>query len=524
MEGVKPVLHCFQRPFLVMEEESTTSKETTTKDLSSHHRICSRNDNQESCRKSEKANKMAIKALYSTQERHRQVEDHSRSVTPQQIHSVSHFQNAYSERSKDAPPSTPLHSIIRSERRVLARSNNSKEETLSGVRVQEHHIPIQSHAIRSQYCSKNIYEANCSRIKVSRREKHLHVGILRRPSDSFSFLPSMPTTSTNSNRDSTILGMDYQREEVKNRTSTSVPMVGSQVGLNSFQLLHSHGYSDEVRTTNPTSKDIYNDNKKRDHASSGTNKLGFFDKLQHKVPNVSNKERVNKNKKTFLRFCLPTSKVLQDRTNSPKEQPFFPIETRNSRLLHQHYDRCFERGMGNQVPTSTDGRLIRQFHDLKGHSHKRTHCDFLGFTSSDRVKDIHQDTHRLPGVSPCSKKRLLQEHNSRPTSLSDLVISPEEVPRPSSFFPSREIQSPCRSTLKRDNNIHRVGYKRKRLSTSFERIQFHTSDRSFATDLNKKYSRYLSTCPDLQATAIDAFNCSWSQWDYLYLFPPTPLI
>ena len=71
---------------------------------------------------------------------------------------------------------------------------------------------IQSHAIRSEYRSKN-----------------------RRPTDSFSFLPSIPTTSSDSNRDFTILEMDYQREEVKDRTSTSVPMVGSQMALDSFQ-------------------------------------------------------------------------------------------------------------------------------------------------------------------------------------------------------------------------------------------------------------------------------------------------
>ena len=64
-------------------------------------------------------------------------------------------------------------------------------------------------------------------------------------------------------------------------------------------------------------------------------------------------------------------------------------------------------------------------------------------------------------------KRGFSKNNSRPTSLSDLVISPEEIPRPSSFFPSRELQLPYRSTFKRDNNIHRVGYKRKRLSTFF---------------------------------------------------------
>ena len=76
---------------------------------------------------------MAIKALYSTQERHRQVEDQSRSVTPQQIHSVSHLQDTYTKRSKDAPLSTSLHNIIRFKRRVLARPNNTKEETLFGI-------------------------------------------------------------------------------------------------------------------------------------------------------------------------------------------------------------------------------------------------------------------------------------------------------------------------------------------------------------------------------------------------------
>ena len=46
----------------------------------------------------------------------------------------------------------------------------------------------------------------------------------------------------------------------------------------------------------------------------------------------------------------------------------------------------------------------------------------------------------------------------------------------------------------------------------------------FATDLNHKTTQYLSPCPDPAAVAIDSFNVDWSQWENLYLFPPTALI
>ena len=46
----------------------------------------------------------------------------------------------------------------------------------------------------------------------------------------------------------------------------------------------------------------------------------------------------------------------------------------------------------------------------------------------------------------------------------------------------------------------------------------------FATDLNHQTSLYLSPCPDPAAVAIDAFNVDWSQWNVIYLFPPTTLI
>ena len=46
----------------------------------------------------------------------------------------------------------------------------------------------------------------------------------------------------------------------------------------------------------------------------------------------------------------------------------------------------------------------------------------------------------------------------------------------------------------------------------------------FATSLNNKLETYISPCPDLKACAVDALKTDWSNWDYVYLYPPHQLV
>ena len=46
----------------------------------------------------------------------------------------------------------------------------------------------------------------------------------------------------------------------------------------------------------------------------------------------------------------------------------------------------------------------------------------------------------------------------------------------------------------------------------------------FATNLNNQLETYVSPCPDLQATAVDALTANWNEWQFLYLFPPHQMI
>ena len=46
----------------------------------------------------------------------------------------------------------------------------------------------------------------------------------------------------------------------------------------------------------------------------------------------------------------------------------------------------------------------------------------------------------------------------------------------------------------------------------------------FATTLNHQLETYVSPCPDMRASAVDALKTDWSLWNHIYLFPPTPMI
>ena len=46
----------------------------------------------------------------------------------------------------------------------------------------------------------------------------------------------------------------------------------------------------------------------------------------------------------------------------------------------------------------------------------------------------------------------------------------------------------------------------------------------FTTSLNHKLKQYVSPCPDINACALDVMSTNWKRWEYLYLFPPAPMI
>ena len=46
----------------------------------------------------------------------------------------------------------------------------------------------------------------------------------------------------------------------------------------------------------------------------------------------------------------------------------------------------------------------------------------------------------------------------------------------------------------------------------------------FATSLNHKLITFVFPCPDQTAVAVDAMMIEWSKWEYIYLFPPNPMI
>ena len=81
-----------------------------------------------------------------------------RPFTSQQFHQLSFLQNVNFKTDKDITSSKSLYNINRPKGRVLARTYNTKEETLSRVRIPEHQVSIQSHVIWPKYCSKNIHQ------------------------------------------------------------------------------------------------------------------------------------------------------------------------------------------------------------------------------------------------------------------------------------------------------------------------------------------------------------------------------
>ena len=214
---------------MVLETQTPTTKETPPENINSTRQIPEGTSEEESYRKGKTTN-VPISALYSPQERLRQMETNSRPLNYQQVHKLPIIQDAVPQRSKTITPSRLLDDINRHNRWLLTRPNLSKQETLPRFPLQGHRLAVPSNAFWSKHRSKNFHQVDVTCRSGDGTGRHMVPTISGRSSHCCSYKGEVPSSYSNSLTDSQQARLHRQREEIALNSSTNLPLAWDRVG------------------------------------------------------------------------------------------------------------------------------------------------------------------------------------------------------------------------------------------------------------------------------------------------------
>ena len=257
---------------MVLEAKTPETKKAPTENYGSPRQVYQGAETKKSNRKS-KASDVSVSTVYSSQERLGQRQIDSRSITHQQVHKLSIFQNAVPKRSKASPATRFLDNIAGFNRRLLACANRSQQETFPRFPLQGNRLAISGNAVRPQRCTESLYKDNLARSSRDGQGRHLVSPLPGRPTNSGSNKGEMYPAYTASYSDPLQIGVCHQRKQIPLSSSSSFYLARDRVEP---VVTHSQGVRGQDRVASNILRhdsSLSNLHKKRDNAGSRSSQL-----------------------------------------------------------------------------------------------------------------------------------------------------------------------------------------------------------------------------------------------------------
>ena len=439
---------------MVLETQTPTTKETPPENINSTRQIPKGTSEEESYRKGKTTN-VPISALYSPQERLRQMETNSRPLNYQQVHKLPIIQDAVPQRSKTITPSRLLDDINRHDRWLLARPNLSKQETLPRFPLQGHRLAVPSNAFWSKHRSKNFHQVDVTCRSGDGTGRHMVPTISGRSSHCCSYKGEVPSSYSNSLTDSQQARLHRQREEITLNSSTNLPLAWDRVGPG---ITHSQSIArQDLQPSNITRYDpsFSNLHEESYNAGAGPSQLhrplrssdsSYDGRYEDHIASVQTEitRRHNTDSSTPE---IQTMQMVQPPNNSTTPRVSSP---------NAHYtNRCQPPRLGIPGGTAEVSRKVRQVsktvNQYTGTSHYlvRPHN-----SSQQRLSD--SDSVRQYCSNSSSQTRQLSSFSSLISSRANMEKSKSPQLDPYNITYRRPIQYLGRPTLKKCNTIIRM--------------------------------------------------------------------
>ena len=298
--------------------------------------------------------------FHCSQKRFHGGETNSRSFPPQHIHKAAPLQDANSKGDKTDSPQRLLDDLVRSKRRLLARSSLSLKKTLLRFSLGRSKLAIQSDALRLERSSSHLHQDHSRSGKDYGKGRNLVSSLPGRPTHHRRNKGGMPLQDSKSYRHSNLPRVDSQREEVPSLTSSEVHLARSS--LRSFRPFSGDSSGDPDFFPIPPNSDSFLSVhlSEGDHETTGSRELDQPSRPHSQTDSTENPEDSQIPQRSGLRHSYnPEYSNEVEHLQMDKGYPY-PTVPRLSCSQHSHSDGCLPGGLGLPSNQELLLREIRQ--------------------------------------------------------------------------------------------------------------------------------------------------------------------
>ena len=402
-------------------EGSTSSSQTSSStSLSCSGHICSGGSSFSCGRKGQTPNSSSGSSVYCPEKRYGQTPYYSGCVSAQLLHSLPFVSNAQDKRCSPVTTARSLDCLAGPEGRLLAYSNSSCQEAISGVHLLGSGLPISCSSLWSQHRPQNIHKVNEFRCKDSCRQGSSCVCLFRRHPIGIPYSGMLSSRSRSSSENSSRHGLDYQPSEVSSSTSSGFQLARGSLGPTLQHLLSPSG---DFPKGTPTSDGLFPvsyHNSSDHYASSRVHKLVCSDRLFLQDTSPSDEVGIEGPSTGLLRHSFSSSLAGSSSCRGTQSRSIYPSSSRISASRPSGNDGCVILRLGHKIPQQGVSRCLCPGAFSSGHISKGTPGSVLGTSPCRREGSLCPHSYGFFHCDECGQERWFPSTSFKPVSPGDM--------------------------------------------------------------------------------------------------------
>ena len=437
-----------------LETPAPTNQKASPTNFGSLEQFFERTTQKEGDRKS-KTFEIPVTALYSPQEGLQHREADFRPFKAQRVHKLPIVQDANHQGSPPPPSSRFLDNLRRPTRRLLACTNSPKQETLFGVPLQRPGMAISSNAIRPERGPQGLYKTSVSCGSRNGPSGHMVPTLPGRSPNHRTNKRNVPSPYTVGSSNPDQVGFQDQQQKVPPNPISGVYLarnrLGSQIALGSSSPGQS-AVSSNIPIVYSSFKYLHKENR---NAATG------FSKLHRPVrPSDSDTPRHNSDHITPIQTNFgqrphTDPQTLETETLQMEQNPNNSTTFGFARSNSNYSDRCITSRLGVPNKSTTLPWSVRQINKTL-HQHIGTSDDLVCLVDSQYQKSGNSSPLRQHNSHSSSEERQFPSVSTIVSSRADLETGHQVQLDSHSFTHRRQVQYPCRPTIKKHDTIIRM--------------------------------------------------------------------
>ena len=437
-----------------LETQTPKTKAAPSENYDSARQVPQRAKKEKSHRKI-KTSDVPVSAVHSPQERLRQRQIDSRSVNHQQIYKLPVLQDALLKRSQTSPATGVLDNLDRFDRRLLACTNRSKQETFSRFPLQGNRLAISGNAVWPQHSTASLYQNYLSCSSRDGPGRNLVSSLPGRPANSGSNKREMYPAHSAGYSNPLQVGVCHQRQQIPLGSSSGFYLARDRVesvfshspGLGGQDHISSNIFREDSSLTDLHKKShnagsrpskLHRSVRSSDPPDDGSHK-NHFASLQSSATGFSDKDP-----------CPSEAQTLQMEQHT--DSPTMPGVT--SPNAH-HPDGCEPQRLGIPSGATEIPRVLRLF-SKSVNQHSGTPDHLVRTVNSTHQGSSHTDSVRQYSSNSSSTTRQFSPLSTLCSSGTGMEKSKKVQLEPHSFPHRGQIQHFSRSTISQCDPLFRM--------------------------------------------------------------------